>query len=170
MKPALKIGSLLLVSFVFFFLAASGQAPSDDEKGKKLVDTHCASCHEPTGWAHTKEDWEGIAPDMAAKGGTSPNESELKLMVSYLARHFGPGDAAAETQAKPADQAASDEEAGKKLLDQVCASCHDAAGWMHTKSEWEVIAPDHASRGGQTLKEEQMKLLVAYLTKHFGSK
>ena len=157
MKPGLKTSSLLAMSFVSLLLAASGQAPSDDDKAKKLIDSHCASCHEPAGWMHTKEDWEAIVPDMAAKGGTSPSEGEAMIMVAYLTRHFGPG------------EAASDEEKGKKLLDQVCASCHDASGWMHTKSEWEVIAPDHAARGGQTLTEDQMKLLVAYLTKHFGS-
>ena len=162
MKPIRKISWLLGLAFVALLVAANGQAPSDVDQGKKLVDKMCASCHTPGGWMHSKEDWEFIVPDMAAKGGEPPGENEAKLMVAYLARKFGMDQEASGTQAS------SEDEKGKKLLERTCLSCHESGGWMHTKGEWEGIAPDHASRGGLTLTEEEMKLLVAYLTRHFG--
>jgi hypothetical protein len=84
----------LICKLLFIVVAGSGaflgaQAQDDDAKGKKLVEDMCAACHEPAGWMHSKEEWEAIVPDHAARGGATPTEGELKLLVAYLTRHFG---------------------------------------------------------------------------------
>jgi mono/diheme cytochrome c family protein len=152
----------LCLTLAGLMLGANGQGSSEEEKGKKLITSKCIGCHAPSGWMHSKEDWEFIVPDMSAKGGEAPSDGDARLMVAYLAKHFGTGE---ESSSKPAG---SEDEKGKKLLDQVCTPCHEPAGWMKSRSEWEVIAPDHAARGGHALADADMKTLVDYLTKHFG--
>jgi cytochrome c2 len=151
------------MAFMAFIIIAAGQGQSEAEKGTELVDRYCASCHVVEGWVHSKEEWEYIVPDMAARGGDYPSDSDTASMVDYLARHFGTGGAA------PAgNQSAADDGKGQKLLEGACLPCHEASGWMRSRDEWEVIAPDHAARGGVALSEADMKVLVDYLTRHYG--
>lgn len=162
MKTMWKTSWFLGLVYVGFIFAANGQSPSDEEKGKKLVVSMCASCHEVTGWVHSKEDWEFIVPDMAGKGGEAPNAADAKLMVAYLTKHFGAG------QDPSGSQASSDDEKGKNLLERTCVSCHQAGPWMHSKGEWEGVVLEHPTTGGSNLTEDEMRLLVTYLTKNFG--
>lgn len=169
MKWLWKTVGLLALGCLGFGLA-NGQAPSDDEKGKQLVEKMCSSCHEPAGWSHSKEEWEGIVPDHAARGGVSPSEADVRLTVAYLTRHFGAAQVASNTQAASGNLSAEGAK-GEKLYEKACGGCHSAGGgWVHTKEEWEAIAPEMASRSGEALTDSDLSVLVSYLTAKFGPK
>ena len=61
---------------------------------------------------------------------------------------------------------------GKQVTERVCAACHDketAVGARHDKPEWQKVVDDMAARGADATDAE-LKTIVEYLTKYFGSK
>lgn len=70
---------------------AWGQALPDG-KGKEVVEEHCTVCHGTsnfTGSRFSKQDWEFVVNDMIDRGALI-NDEEAKIIVDYLAEHFGP--------------------------------------------------------------------------------
>lgn len=65
--------------------------PSGD--GEKLVESHCALCHDLgriTTVGRSKEEWNNTVGNMMARAGTNvATPAEVLTMASYLAAHFG---------------------------------------------------------------------------------
>lgn len=61
--------------------------------GEKLVESHCALCHDLgriTTIARSKEEWNNTVGNMMARAGTNvATQDEILAMASYLAAHFG---------------------------------------------------------------------------------
>ena len=61
--------------------------------GEKLVESHCALCHDlgrVTTIARNKEEWNNTVSNMMARAGTNvASQDEIVTMASYLAAHFG---------------------------------------------------------------------------------
>lgn len=69
----------------------SGPLPAGD--GEKLVESHCALCHDfgrITTVARSKEEWNNTVSNMMARAGTNvATQDEISTMASYLASSFG---------------------------------------------------------------------------------
>jgi cytochrome c5 len=145
--------------------AAAQDLPEDE--GKKLVEDSCGSCHSLDPVVQLKLDqagWQEMVAKMAGYG-AQLDEMQTATVVAYLAKHFGTGDAAV-----PAP-AASDEEA-KKLVDGVCASCHDAdlvRSTQATKEGWDDIVKNMNAKG-IGMSDADVSLLVEYLAKTYPAK
>jgi cytochrome c5 len=61
--------------------------------GAKLVESHCALCHDlgrVTTVARSKEEWNNTVSNMMARAGTNvASQDEILTMASYLATHYG---------------------------------------------------------------------------------
>jgi len=61
--------------------------------GGKLVESHCALCHDlgrVTTVARSKEEWNNTVNNMMARAGTNvASQDEILTMASYLATHYG---------------------------------------------------------------------------------
>ena len=61
--------------------------------GEKLVESHCALCHDLgriTTVTRSKEEWNNTVGNMMARAGTNvATQDEVLTMASYLAAHFG---------------------------------------------------------------------------------
>ena len=61
--------------------------------GAKLVESHCALCHDlgrVTTITRSKEEWNATVSNMMARAGTNvASQDEIMMMASYLASHFG---------------------------------------------------------------------------------
>ena len=83
-------GGLVLVSFA---IVTSGQVKFPDGDGKQLVQEVCGTyCHGAEGWSElrlSKEDWDPLVRDMSGRG-EARSEAELKRMIQYLGKFFGP--------------------------------------------------------------------------------
>jgi cytochrome c5 len=79
--------------------AANGTVELPEGPGQQLVEAHCTICHDAGRIVATRrsaEDWRRYAVNMAAQGDMSITPEILQDMVSYLNRHFGQPDSAAE--------------------------------------------------------------------------
>ena len=135
---------------------AAGQNPQlPDGDGKAIVTGNCSGCHGVdliTGKTGSKEDWQGIVDRMRGYG-ASLDDKQTTTLVDYLVKNFGP---------KAAD-------AGKKTLEDFCASCHDldlVSGRTGTKAEWQDIV-DRMNGRGAGVPEKDVAPLVEYLTKTY---
>ena len=79
------------------FLPAASVRAQDlpDGAGKDLVMKVCTACHELTritSKRRTKEQWNDTVDKMAARGAKASDE-EFDIIVTYLAKYFGPDQA-----------------------------------------------------------------------------
>ena len=136
-------------------------------EGKKVVEDSCGSCHSLDPIVKLKldeEGWKEVVAKMAGYGATL-DEKQNAAVIAYLVKNFGPGGAAV------ASSAASDDE-GKKLVDGVCASCHDAdlvKSTQANKQGWEDIVKNMNAKG-IGMSDADVTLLVDYLAKTYPSK
>lgn len=69
----------------------SDPLPAGD--GEKLVESHCALCHDLgriTTVTRSKEEWNGTVNNMMTRAGTNvATQDEILTMAAYLAAHFG---------------------------------------------------------------------------------
>ena len=79
--------SLLLVS-----IAAAADTELPDGEGKDAVENSCTDCHSVKrikAQRFDEEGWNGIVREMIEKG-AAINPNDLKVIVTYLAKNFGP--------------------------------------------------------------------------------
>lgn len=84
---SITAGSLLLATVV---TVAASDLP--EGKGKDAVENACTECHslERVKAQHLDEEgWNGIMHEMI-ENGAAINSDDIKLIVEYLAKHFGP--------------------------------------------------------------------------------
>jgi cytochrome c5 len=149
--------------------AAGGQ--DDDAAGKALVNGLCSSCHGAdliTAKQSTRGEWESIVDRMKGYG-ANLDDKQLKTLLDYLAKAYGPKQQAAATTAAPA---AASADAGKAILENSCGNCHDldlVSNRTGTQAEWQDIV-DRMNGRGAGIAEKDLPVLVQYLTKTYPPK
>jgi competence ComEA-like helix-hairpin-helix protein len=83
-------------SFVYLLVLRLGvsaaDAPLPEGKGKDIVETTCTECHSlerVKAQRLDEEGWDGIIREMMETG-ASINPDDVKVIVDYLAKNFGP--------------------------------------------------------------------------------
>jgi mono/diheme cytochrome c family protein len=147
--------------------AAGGDAAADAE-GKAMVNGSCGGCHGVdlvTSKKATRAEWQAIVERMRSYG-TTLTAQQTTTLVDYLTRTYGPAGAA------PAPAPAAGDDAGKRLLEGYCASCHDldlVSGRKGTQAEWQEIV-DRMNGRGAGVPDADIPTMVQYLVKMYGAK
>ena len=143
-----------------------------DAAGKALIDEKCVSCHGAdliTGKQANKVDWTATIDRMKSYGAQLDDKQNATLL-DYLLKHYGPKEQAAAAPAAGATAAAAD--AGKKILTDSCANCHDldlVSGRTGSESEWREVV-DRMNARGAGVAEKDVPVLVSYLAKTYPNK
>jgi mono/diheme cytochrome c family protein len=131
----MKLAGVLLFSAVAltFPCRAAAQGPSLPEgKGKELVTTSCASCHDLSTAVGIRTDaagWKETVSRMVGNGAQIA-PADVAVIVAYLAEHFGPA-------GKPAPGTASSlpDGPGKDVLTTRCFQCHGQTMWNDLRQD-----------------------------------
>lgn len=152
---------------------ASQDSAAADAAGKALIDEKCAGCHGVdliTGKQASKVDWTATLDRMKSYG-ASLDDKQTSTLLDYLVKHYGPKDAAAAAPA-PAPAAAANADAGKNLLNNSCANCHDldlVSNRTGSQAEWQEVVERMNARGAG-LADKDVAVLVSYLAKTYPNK
>ena len=132
---------------------SSAQRPSE---GQQLVEKRCQGCHtmrrvetaakDANGWRETIQ--------VMIQDGAEVEESEIPVMVQYLTREHGP----------------VPDGPGKQILLNICTMCHNLQRIKNGKrspEEWEETLLAMLNEGAP-VSDEQLPVIHAYLSKHFG--
>jgi cytochrome c5 len=146
--------SVALAAAVLFTAAtSSAQKPSE---GQQLVEKRCQGCHnmrridvsakDAKGWQETIQ--------VMIQDGAEVEESEIPVMVQWLTREHGP----------------VPEGAGKPILLNTCTMCHNLnriKNGRRSPEEWEETLLAMLNEGAP-VSDEQLPVIHAYLSRHFG--
>jgi cytochrome c5 len=146
--------SVALGAVVLFSAATSdAQRPSE---GQMLVEKNCQGCHtmrrvetaakDAKGWQETIQ--------VMIQDGAEIEESDIPPMVQFLAREHGP----------------VPEGPGKQILLNTCTMCHNLTRIKNGKrsaEEWEETLLAMLNEGAP-VSDEQLPVIHAYLSRHFG--
>src|SRR5262245_30806176 len=147
-RTAMWIWATLALATMAFAAVQEPQLPEGD--GKKVLQAACTACHSLDGVVRLhldKDGWEGLVSSMVSNG-AQVDQKDFPVLISYLVANFGP--------AKPAGQAPSaggggnSDATAKKLLEDVCTTCHDldlVAGQKLTKDEWAAVVGSMVAKG-----------------------
>ena len=143
--------------------AAGGDA---DAAGKAIVNGLCASCHGVdviTSKQASRNEWKDLVDRMKGYGATL-DEKQNTTLLDYLEKNQGPKQAATATTASA--------DAGKTILEQSCANCHDldlVSNRTGTQAEWQEVV-DRMNGRGASVAEKDVPALVQYMTKTYPPK
>jgi cytochrome c5 len=147
----LMCGAILIVAAAF--VAAQDTPPAD--KGEQLMNASCLACHDLRPIQVTaldSEGWTGVVAAMVDRG-AQVNESDVPVLVAYLARTYGP----------------LPEGPGKKILLNTCTVCHDTSRIRRTaldKEGWQDLLGAMLNEGAM-LSEQDFPVLLNYLARNF---
>lgn len=99
---------LFLLLFLTFPAAAIADSELPEGKGKDAVENTCTDCHSLQrikSQRLNEEGWNGIVREMI-ENGASINPDDVKVIVNYLVKNFGP-DKKVNVNKAPADEIAS---------------------------------------------------------------
>jgi len=143
----------LATAVVFSAATSSAQRPSE---GQQLVEKRCQGCHtmrrvdtsakDANGWRETIQ--------VMIQDGAEIEESEIPVMVQFLAREHGP----------------VPEGPGKQILLNICTQCHNLQrikNGRRSPEEWEEMLLAMLNEGAP-VSDEQLPVIHAYLSRHFG--
>jgi mono/diheme cytochrome c family protein len=143
-----------LAAVVLFSAATSGGQRQSE--GQMLVEKNCQGCHtmrrvetsakNADGWRETIQ--------VMIQDGAEIEESEIPVMVQYLTREHGP----------------VPEGPGKQILLNICTQCHNLGRIKNGKrspEEWEETLLAMLNEGAP-VSDEQLPVIHAYLSRHFG--
>ena len=154
---ARTVGFVLTVSLaaVVLLSAATSGGPRQSE-GQMLVEKNCQGCHtmrrvetsakSADGWRETIQ--------VMIQDGAEIEESEIPPMVQYLAREHGP----------------LPEGPGKQIMLNICTQCHNLQRikiGRRSPEEWEETLLAMLNEGAP-VNDEQLPVIHAYLSRHFG--
>jgi len=152
------IAVTLAAAALAFGQATTRQLPEGE--GKKILESACTVCHtlnEVTKFSgfYSRENWRDIVRTMVADGARL-SDREVPILIDYLSRAF--------------PKSFPDGE-GKKILDAACSGCHAASDvrrfdGYYTKNDWNDLVRVMVANGAP-LKEDQIPVLVDYLTETF---
>ena len=146
--------SMTLFAAVLFSAATStAQRPSE---GQQLVEKRCQGCHtmrrvdtaakDAKGWQETIQ--------VMIQDGAEIEEGEIPLMVQFLTREHGP----------------VPDGPGKQILLNTCTMCHNLQrikNGRRSAEEWEETLLAMLNEGAP-VSDEQLPVIHAYLSRHFG--
>lgn len=146
--------ALAVAAAVLFSAAASSaQRPSE---GQQLVEKNCQGCHtmrrvetaakNADGWRETIQ--------VMIQDGAEIEESEIPPMVQFLAREHGP----------------LPEGPGRQIMLNICTQCHNLQRikiGRRSAEEWEETLLAMLNEGAP-VNDEQLPVIHAYLSRHFG--
>jgi competence ComEA-like helix-hairpin-helix protein len=92
MKRHVARGCALLIPVIFMTGLTAADSELPEGKGKDVVESTCTDCHniERIQAQHLNEEgWNGIVREMMETG-ASINPDDVKVIVGYLAKNFGP--------------------------------------------------------------------------------
>jgi competence ComEA-like helix-hairpin-helix protein len=92
MKSQLIRVPFLLLSLLGFTLSAAEDLDLPEDKGKDVVESTCIDCHssERIKAQHLDEEgWNAVVREMI-ENGASINANDVKTIVDYLSKNFGP--------------------------------------------------------------------------------
>ena len=143
----------LAAAVLFSAATSSAQRPSE---GQQLVEKRCQGCHtmrrvdtsakDANGWRETIQ--------VMIQDGAEVEESEIPVMVQFLAREHGP----------------VPEGPGKQILLNICTQCHNLQrikNGRRSPEEWEETLLAMLNEGAP-VSDEQLPVIHAYLSRHFG--
>ncbi len=145
----------MVVAAAVLFTAASSSAQRPSE-GQQLVEKRCQGCHtmrRVETSAKTADAWRETIQVMI-QDGAEIEDSEIPVMVQYLAREHGP----------------VPEGPGKQILLNICTQCHNLQRIKNGKrssEEWEETLLAMLNEGAP-VNDEQLPVIHAYLSRHFG--
>jgi cytochrome c5 len=165
-RTAMWIWATFALATVAYSAVQAVQLP--DGAGKRVLQTACTACHGLDGVVSLhmdKSGWEGLVSSMVSNG-AQVDTKDYPVLIDYLVKNYGPE--------KPAGQAAAggNDAAAKKLLEDVCTSCHDLdlVGDQHlTQDEWQQVVTSMVAKGAN-LNDKDTPTLVAYLAKTYPPK
>ena len=138
-----------------------------DGPGRDAFSGVCSECHAldlATSQKKPRGGWQSTVDSMVAKGATASKE-QLDAIVTYLAAHFGPDDAASLTAAA----AVMPEGAGKQIILRECTACHlpdHFTKYRHNSEEWQAIVIRMAPRT-RAITREETDTVLKYLAASF---
>jgi mono/diheme cytochrome c family protein len=151
------VGFILSVAFaaavLFTAATSSAQRPSE---GQQLVEKRCQGCHNMRRIDTAAKDakaWQETIQVMI-QDGAEVEESEIPVMVQWLTREHGP----------------VPEGAGKQILLNTCTMCHNLnriKNGRRSPEEWEETLLAMLNEGAP-VSDEQLPVIHAYLSRHFG--
>jgi len=151
------LGFILAMSLaaVVLFSAATSSAQRPSE-GQQLVEKRCQGCHTMRRVDTAAKDADGWRDTIRVmiQDGAEIEESEIPVMVQYLAREHGP----------------VPEGPGKQILLNICTQCHNLQRIKNGKrspEEWEETLLAMLNEGAP-VSDEQLPVIHAYLSRHFG--
>lgn len=160
--------------------------------GKPIATEYCQVCHKLTNLtkAHKNlDDWKDTIHTMIDRGADIPDD-KIDTLAQYLAKNFGPKDAAAAATAPATPAPAPDAAApgtpapakaavvelpdgdGKAIATENCQACHKLTNLTKAHKnldDWKDTVQTMIDRGAN-VPEDQIDTLVQYLAKNFGPK
>jgi cytochrome c5 len=132
---------------------SSAQKPSE---GQQLVEKRCQGCHNMRRIDVSAKDAKGWQETIRVmiQDGAEVEESEIPVMVQWLTREHGP----------------VPEGAGKPILLNTCTMCHNLnriKNGRRSPEEWEETLLAMLNEGAP-VSDEQLPVIHAYLSRHFG--
>ena|SRR5215831_5028930 len=174
-KAAVWFGVTVASAVMAFAAVQNVDLP--DGPGKKVLESSCTNCHDlkelnKFKGIYKSKEWNELVMNMIGYGAKVPDD-QVPVLVDYLAKNFGPKDAAAGNNAAAANNnAAANSNAGKNILENSCTNCHGIdVVEQHglTADGWTDIVRGMIGFGA-TVTDEQVPILVDYLAKTYGPK
>ena len=157
-KGTLWIAATLAMAVVAMAQPQTPQLP--DGEGRKILESVCTVCHslkEVTKFKgfYSRENWRDIIRTMVADGAPL-KDADAPILIDYLTKAF--------------PKEFPDGE-GKKLLEMACSGCHPVTDvrrfdGFYSRSNWNDLVRREIGKGAP-LKDDQISLLVDYLTDTF---
>lgn len=143
----------LAAAVLFSAATSSAQRPSE---GQQLVEKRCQGCHTMRRVDTSAKDADGWRETIQVmiQDGAEIEESEIPVMVQFLAREHGP----------------VPEGPGKPILLNICTQCHNLQrikNGRRSPEEWEETLLAMLNEGAP-VSDEQLPVIHAYLSRHFG--
>ena len=138
---------------LFSAVSSDAQRPSE---GRMIAEKRCQGCHNMRRIETTARDAEAWRKtiDVMIQDGAEVEESEIPVLVQYLAREHGP----------------VPEGPGKQILLNTCTMCHDLSrikNGRRSPEEWEETLLAMLNEGAP-VSDEQLPIIHEYLSRHFG--
>jgi len=178
-----KLGQVCI--FVTISTVALAIDESADE-GKRLYQAACTPCHDLAPIERTRDGragWEDTVQKMVVIG-TQLDAEEMELVTDYLYKTFGPGrnDPMRAGLLPPGSPLRVDgttssesvvlpEGKGKQLVQGYCTMCHDLGCIVATRrgpDDWQRYTTNMLRQSGTSVSEDNLKVMVSYLSQHFG--
>ena len=158
---------LTIATAALGFAAVQQNATLPEGEGKKILESSCTACHgldalDKFKGTYKSNQWKDLIVNMKAYG-AQVSDAQVTTLVDYLTKNFGPKDAAA---------SAPSDDAGKSILETACSTCHgiDIVQRLQLNKEaWTDIVRNMIGNGA-AVTDEQIPVLVDYLTKNYGPK